>query len=152
NSPSDVAFESRAFSEGELSFTIDVLSDTFTAQNSVLNGIHPFPNQTTQGEGPVTGVEVRFNVQFSPAFVLAPGHYFFKPSATDFFWLSAPKPIPAPKDLQAWIRDENLAPDWSRIGTDIVGGNPAPAFNMAFSLSGASVSLDVRPGECPNSL
>ena len=33
----------------------------------------------------------------------------------------------------------NLAPDWLRVGTDIVGGMPAPTFNAAFSLSGAVV-------------
>ncbi len=63
----------------------------------------------------------------------------------DFLWLSAPKPIVPPgtpfaPDLQSWIRDDNLAPDWLRIGTDIVGppptGGPAPSFNAAFSLSG----------------
>jgi len=53
--------------------------------------------------------------------------------------LSAPKVIPAPKDLQAWIRNSNLAPDWLRIGTDIVGGATAPAFNMTFSLAGETV-------------
>ena len=33
---------------------------------------------------------------------------------------------------------QNLDPDWLRIGTDIVGGNPAPTFNMAFSLEGVN--------------
>jgi hypothetical protein len=155
NSPADVAFESRDSTAGELSFTIDILNSTFTAQNSVLNGIHAFPNQTTHGEGAVTGVEVRFNVTFNHPFVLAPGHYFFKPSATSFFWLSAPKPIVAPGtpflgDLQAWIRNEDLAPDWLRIGTDIIGGTPAPTFNMTFTLSGHDVTLDIHPGSCPN--
>jgi hypothetical protein len=32
-----------------------------------------------------------------------------------------------------------LDPDWLRIGTDIVGGAPAPTFNAAFSLSGETV-------------
>ena len=65
-------------------------------------------------------------------------------SGGDFLWLSAPKPIgadgtPFPAgftDLQAWIRNENLAPDWLRIGADITNQGP---FNMAFSLTGASV-------------
>jgi hypothetical protein len=39
-------------------------------------------------------------------------------------------------DLQSWIRNENLAPDWLRIGTDIVGGT---TFNAAFSLVGQTV-------------
>ena len=50
-------------------------------------------------------------------------------SCGDFFWLSAPKPI-VPSgtpfsagftDFQTWIRNEDLAPDWLRVGTDIVG-------------------------------
>ena len=36
---------------------------SFTTANSVLNGIHPKPNQTTRGEGPVTGEEVRLIIQ-----------------------------------------------------------------------------------------
>jgi hypothetical protein len=152
NSPADVAFESRESGAGELKFTMDALSGSFTAQNSVLNGIHASPAQTTRGDGPVTGVEVRINVEFTTPIVLAPGRYFFKPSATGFFWLSAPKPIPAPADLQAWIRNEPLAPDWLRIGGDIVGGNPAPAFNMTFSLAGQDITLDIKPGTCPNSV
>jgi hypothetical protein len=42
-------------------------------------------------------------------------------------------------DLQAWTRDESLAPDWLRVGTDIVGGQPAPTFDMTFSLTGQAV-------------
>jgi len=60
--------------------------------------------------------------------------------------LSAPKVIPAPKDLQAWIRNSNLTPDWLRIGTDIVGGATAPNFNMTFSLTGESVPEAGTPG------
>jgi len=64
----------------------------------------------------------------------------------EFYWLSAPKPIVPPgtpftPDLQSWIRNENLAPDWLRIGTDIIGGNPAPTFNAAFSLNGEFVAV-----------
>ena len=36
-------------------------------------------------------------------------------------------------DLQEWIRNENLAPDWLRVGTDIVG---ADKFNTSFSITG----------------
>src|SRR5436190_16386382 len=158
NSPSDVAFESKDSDASELSFTTAILSTTFTAQNSVLNGINAFPNQTTNGEGPVTGQEVRFSVHFNTPFDLPPDHYFFIPqvrlSSGNFFWLSAPRPIVAPgtpfppgvTDLQAWIRNENLAPDWLRIGQDIVGGNPFPTFNMTFSLAGEGVTLDIHPG------
>jgi hypothetical protein len=42
-------------------------------------------------------------------------------------------------DLQSWIRNEDLAPDWLRIGTDIVGGTTPPTFNAAFSISGQTV-------------
>jgi hypothetical protein len=47
--------------------------------------------------------------------------------------LSAPGPTPP--DLQSWIRNDNLAPDWLRIGTDITGTGP---FNASFSLSGVT--------------
>jgi hypothetical protein len=81
---------------------------------------------------------------------LPAGHYFFRPEVLltngDFLYLSAPKVIPAPKDLQAWIRNSNLAPDWLRIGTDIVGGATAPTFNMTFSLAGETVPEAGTPG------
>lgn len=146
NSPSDVALLDRSSSAGTLTFTATVIDSEFTAANSVLNGIHKIPNQTTGGEGPVTGEEVLFTVGFNPPITLPPDHYFFIPQvelsgAGNFFWLSAPKPIVAPgtpfsPDLQSWIRNADLDPDWLRIGTDIVGGSPAPTFNGTFSLSG----------------
>jgi hypothetical protein len=43
---------------------------------------------------------------------------------------------PGLTDLQSWIRNDDLAPDWSRIGTDITHQGP---FNAAFSLSGQVV-------------
>jgi hypothetical protein len=48
------------------------------------------------------------------------------------------KPIIAPgtpfsPDLQEWIRNAELDPDWLRVGTDIVGG---VTFNATFSLAG----------------
>jgi hypothetical protein len=147
NSPSDNNFAASDGKLGQLSFTTTVLNSTFTAANSVVNGIHAQPNQFTGGEGAVTGTEVRFNVTFNTPFVLGPNdHVFFRPevdlgSAGDFLWLSAPKPIVAPgtpfsPDLQTWIRDDGpgaLAPDWSRIGTDITHQGP---FNASFSLEG----------------
>jgi hypothetical protein len=148
NSPSDVAFSSKASGSSELNFTTSILSATFTASNSVKpGGINAFPNQTTGGNGSVTGQEVQFNVNFLSPFDLPADHYFFVPQVQldngDFFWLSSVRPIVAPgmpfaTDLQAWTRDEFLDPDWLRIGTDIVGGNPAPTFNMAFSLEGVN--------------
>jgi hypothetical protein len=50
-------------------------------------------------------------------------------------------------DLQAWIRNSNLNPDWLRIGTDIIGGATPPTFNMAFSLTGDTVPQAGTPGQ-----
>jgi len=153
NSPSDVEFADRDTASANLTFTTNVLSSSFMAANSVApGGIHPEPNQTTGGNGPVTGEEVQFDVSFTTPLDLPTGHYFFVPQvqltdpAGNFYWLSAPKPIVPPgtpfppgfTDLQSWTRDEMLAPDWLRIGTDIVDGGPtAPTFNMAFSFTAA---------------
>lgn len=150
NSPSDVEFADRDTAAANLSFTSNVLAASFTAANSVLNGINKLPGQHTGGEGAVTGQEVKFDVSFATPFLLPADHYFFVPQVEvaepdgEFMWLSAPKPItggtgPFLPDLQSWIRNEDLAPDWSRVGTDIVGGSPAPTFNAAFSLTGAVV-------------
>jgi hypothetical protein len=147
NSPSDVALDDRDTAAATLTFTANELAASFTAANSVQpGGIHPFPGQTTGGDGAVTGSEVEFDVAFATPFVLAAGHYFFVPqvqtSAGDFLWLSAPKPIVPPgtpfmPDLQSWTRDAVLDPDWLRVGTDIVGGGPPPpTFNATFSLTG----------------
>ena len=151
NSPSDVAFDSRNSAAGQLMFTSQQLSVTFSALNSVQpGGIHPSPNQTTLGNGPVTGQEVQLNVTFTTPFNLPPDHYFFVPQVLltnggQFFWLSASRPIsgagttPFPAgvtDLQTWTRDAMLDPDWLRVGQDIVGGSPFPTFNAAFSLDG----------------
>jgi hypothetical protein len=143
NSPSDNALDERDVSG---TFSTTVLNPSFTVANSVKPGpgtINPKPNQTTGGNGPVTGVEVEFEVTFAEPFLLPADHYFFVPQVQldtgDFLWLSAAKTIPAPADLQSWTRDDispnNLEPDWLRVGTDIVGGTPAPNFNAAFSLS-----------------
>src|SRR4051812_17183802 len=79
NSPSYVALASRDSAAGELSSTFNVLNGSFTALNSVQpGGIHPKPDQTTGGDGSVTGQEVQFNVDLTP-FNLPAGHYFFVP-------------------------------------------------------------------------
>lgn len=152
NSPSDVELDDRDTASGNLTFSTTVVSNSFPAANSVLNGIHPMPNQTTGGDGPVIGTEVLFSAAFTTPFNLPAGHFFFVPQVEltnangEFFWLSAPGPL-GPPDLQEWIRNENLAPDWLRVGTDIVGGGTAaPKFNASFSLTGkipepATVSL-----------
>jgi hypothetical protein len=64
-----------------------------------------------------------------------------------FLWLSSPKPVvggtgPFTPDLQAWIRNSDLAPDWLRVGTDITHQGP---FNGVFSLSGTSTSATGVP-------
>jgi hypothetical protein len=141
NSPSDVAFDSRDSVGGGLTFGV-VTVGAFTAANSVLNGINPLPNQTTGGDGAVSGTEVIITVNFGAPFDLPADHYFFVPQVEvtggEFYWLSAPRPIvggsgPFAPDLQSWIRNEPLAPDWLRVGTDIVG---AGTFNNSFALIG----------------
>jgi len=151
NSPSDVAFSERDAAANELTFSSSTLNGTFAALNSVLNGIHPKPNQNTLGDGPVTGAETQINFSLSSGITLPAGHYFFVPQveltdpSSDFYWLSASRPVsgagttpfpPGNTDLQAWIRNENLDPDWLRVGTDIVGGTTPPTFNAAFELNG----------------
>lgn len=153
NSPSDIAFDSFDAASSDVSFSTSTLSASFTALNSVLNGINPEPGQHTGGEGPVTGQEVLFNFTLTTPLALGPGHYFFVPqvqvSGGEFYWLSAERPItsgtPFMPDLQAWIRNAALDPDWLRVGTDIVGGNPAPTFNGAFTLNG-QIGLVPEPG------
>jgi len=149
NSPADNEQTDRNSNDFNLTFTAAVLNSTFTALNSVDTGIFPKPNNHTMGDGPVTGQEVRFDVTFTVPIILLPGHYFFVPQVLlsdpdqHFLWLSAPKPIvppgtPITLDLQSWIRNASLAPDWLRIGTDIVGGT---TFNATFSLDGATTTL-----------
>ena len=147
-----MAFDSRDSTSGSLTFTTSTIASTFTALNSVLNGINKSPLQTTGGEGPVTGTEVQFNVKFTNPFTLPAGnHDFFVPQVQvtggEFYWLSSARPIVSPgtpfpagvTDLQAWIRNEPLQPDWLRVGTDIVGGTTPPTFNGTFTLSGNAV-------------
>ena len=142
NSPADNAFDSRDSADKNLQFRSDVLQDNFSVLNTVVNGIHPLPNQFTGGEGAASGQQVLISITFKTPFELSAGHYFFKPSVdvtgADFLWLSAPKPTTPPfaGDLQTWIRDENLAPDWERIGTDVTHAGP---FNATFSLSGTEL-------------
>jgi hypothetical protein len=149
NSPSDVEIESatRDSKLGTLRFAVRLLNANASAQNSVKTGIFAKPNSTTHGDLSVTGEEVQIAITFTKPIVLPAGHYFFRPEVLvtaggDFLFLSAPKPIVAPGtaiagDLQAWIRNSNLSPDWLRIGTDIINNTvPPPAFNMTFSLAG----------------
>jgi hypothetical protein len=162
NSPADVEIDSatRDSADGSLAFSAAILSASFSASNSVVNGINKRPDERTNGEGAVTGEEVMITVNFNPPIALPADHYFFRPEVSltsgDFLWLSAPRPIVTPgtpfmPDLQSWIRNDALAPDWLRIGTDITGQGP---FNAAFSLAGETDadadgvpdSLDQCPG------
>lgn len=149
NSPSDVEFDGRDSSvSGDLSFTTTGMG-SFSSLNSIQpGGIHALPGIFTGGDGPVTGTEVLFTITFTEPFLLPADHYFFVPQVEvtggEFLWLSAPRPIVPPgtpfppgfTDLQSWTRDEFLAPDWLRIGTDITHQGP---FNAAFSLTGVTI-------------
>jgi hypothetical protein len=143
NSPSDVAFDTRDSADGTLRFTVTTLSHHSAAANSVIDGIHPSPEQATKGDGPVEGQEVEVDVVFDPPLVLPADHYFFVPQVRlqgtggNFLWLSAPRPpLAFVGDLQMWIRNADLDPDWLRVGTDIVDDATPPTFNGTFSLSG----------------
>ena len=154
NSPSDVAFKSRDSGHKQLTFRTHVLSPSFTALASVSSADKI--SVKSGGNGPVTGKEVEFDVTFGKhPLDLPAGHYFFvpqvglsnkAPAGAHFLWLSAPKPIVPPgtpfpagnTDLQSWMRDDPpLAPDWLRIGTDIIGGT---TFNASFEVSGQTVT------------
>ena len=157
NSPADVEIDTatRDPLARTLSFSSTLLNPSFTVANSVVHGINASPNQLTHGEGPQSGEEVAITINFTTPIILPAGHYFFRPEVLvnggDFLYLSAPRPIVPPgtpfpagvTDLQAWIRNANLNPDWLRIGTDIIGIIPpattAPTFNMTFSLAGDTV-------------
>ena len=156
NSPADVEVvdATRDMSLGTLNFTASLLNPSFSVANTVINGINKKPNSTTLGEGQATGEVVQITITFSPPILLPADHYFFRPEVQvaggDFLFLSAPKPIVAPGtpfmgDLQAWIRNSDLKPDWLRIGTDIIGGATPPTFNMALSLTGETVSQAATP-------
>jgi hypothetical protein len=144
NSPSDVeiAAATRDSSNGSLSFSTSTLNPSFMVANTVVNGIFPKPNQFTGGEGPASGQETQILVSFLLPVDLPADHYFFRPEAQlssgNFLWLSAPGPIPPlfTGDLQTWIRNANLAPDWERVGTDVVSmSTNEMRFNASFSLS-----------------
>jgi len=102
NSPSDFDFDDRSTATGDLTFQCTVLSTSFTVANTVLGtGIHPIPGETTGGDGPGSGEEVRCDVTFTTPFLLPPEHYFFVPQVTltngaPFLWLSAARPIVPP--------------------------------------------------------
>jgi hypothetical protein len=158
NSPSDVEFESRDSADNGLTFRAKDIGVGFAIE-SVSSADKISVN--SGGNGLVIGDEVKFDVGFgNQPLDLPAGHYFFvpqvglsnyAPTKSDFLWLSAPKPIVPPgtpfpagaTDLQSWMRDDPpLAPDWLRIGTDILKNGSPPTFvtfNATFSLSGQTV-------------
>ena len=158
NSPSDVEIDSatRDAHRGTLSFTANLLNPNFSVPTTVMNKINAKPlDSVTHGEPAAIGEEVEIAITFTSPIVLPAGHYFFRPEVLvtggDFLYLSAPRPIVAPGtaiagDLQAWIRNSDLKPDWLRIGTDIIAGDP-PTFNMTFSLTGATIQAAGTPGQ-----
>jgi hypothetical protein len=157
NSPGDVEIDTatRAGASGTLKFSATVQNANFAVANTVVNGINKLPNVvTTHGEGAAMGEEVELTITFTNPIVLPPGDYFFRPEVLmtngDFLYLSAPRPIVPPGisfvgDRQAWIRNSNLAPDWLRVGADIIGGSTT--FNMTFSLNGETVPEAGTPGQ-----
>jgi hypothetical protein len=159
NSPADVEIDSatRDGSDGTLGFSYALQAAGVTVANTVVNGINPNPSRTG-GEGPATGDQAQITITFNKPILLPAGQYFFRPDVQvtggDFLYMSAPRSpgVPFVGDLQAWIRNSRLAPDWVRIGTDVIGATPpavAPTFNMTFSLSGNTVPDIGTPGE-PN--
>ncbi len=145
NSPADVEINSatRDSSDSSLSFSPTLVSP-FTVMNSVVTGINKSLMPFTGGEGTVSGTEVMIAVTFNPPIALPADHYFFRPevglSSGNFLWLSAPFPLFV-NDRQSWIRNDNLAPDWLRIGTDITHQGP---FNASFSLSGETIEQRIE--------
>jgi hypothetical protein len=149
NSPSDVEIDTatRSRTGGTLETSSRVVNALFSVGNTVVNKI----GVKTGGEGPFMGEEVEITITFTSPIILPSGHYFFRPevllTSGDFLYLSGQRPLtPAPfsPDLQAWIRNSSLAPDWLRIGTDVIAGG---TFNMAFSLTGETVPVVGTPGE-----
>jgi len=158
NSPGDVeiAAATRDGSAGTLVFSTSRADVNVTVANTVVNGINKAPANKTLGEGRATGDVVEITITFDPPILLPADHYFFRPEVQvaggDFLYLSAARPIVSPGtpfvgDLQAWIRNSDLAPDWLRIGTDIIGGNPVHTFNMTFSLTGETVPRTGTAGQ-----
>src|SRR5207302_10722882 len=97
NSPGDVEFDDRSSTkvspDGQLAFTFVVLQLQYQVGNSVIDGIHPLPDQNTGGDGPVSGWLAQFIVLFTDEFVLPADHYFIVPQVEilngkgDFLWL-----------------------------------------------------------------
>ena len=138
NSPSDAAFASRDNAGAELVFppATSAPSPLPTACSRAAS----IPSPTRHGrQRPVTGDEVQFDVSCSrPVFCWTPGSLFRAAGST--FHRRFSLVVGAQADhgrRHAFLagsagldRDEDLDPDWFRVGTDIVGGQTPPTFNM----------------------
>jgi hypothetical protein len=149
NSPADGEIDTatRARTDGTLTISTRILNSSFKVDATVRNNL----SVNGGSEGAFTGEEVEIAITFTNPIILPAGHYFFRPEVLmtngDFLYVSGQRPIPgAPfsPDLQGWIRNANLSPDWLRIGTDIIGGT---TFNMAFALTGETVPEAGTPGQ-----
>jgi hypothetical protein len=152
NSPTNNALITEDIAGG-LQFHTHTQNNNVQVGNSVVDLIKPGATSAdtfTGGEGPQSGEEVRIEFNLTKPFDLQAGQYFFVPQVRlndgNFLWLSAAKPIsafgstPFAGDLQSWIRnDPGIAPDWERVGTDIIGGTPPTTYNAAFRLIGTPV-------------
>ena len=148
NSPADVDIgaAARDSSSGNLTFTLNPLNENVSVSNSVVDGIVLNEGGNLAKDG--REVRIDFTVDPKAPLELAAGDYFFVPQVTlkdgsSFLWLSADRPIGAfgatqlATDRQTWIRNETIANNWLRVGTDIIGaGNQ---YNAAFRLVGTVV-------------
>ena len=151
NSPSDVAFEYRDSTSSSLTFTPTLVQADFAAANSVQPGGIRYPTTAhrRRRRGPGRGSAVLGKLHqplpppSGPLFLRAPGAALRR----DFLVAVGAEADrggtarPLVPDLQSWTRDDpGIAPDWLRVGTDIVGPDVgAPTFNAAFSLEGSVV-------------
>ena len=152
NSPSDVELADRDSASGGLTFTPGVIQSSFTANNSVLNGINPLnldSSRVYRRRARCHGTRGRVQRSLHHAIRSAGRPLFLRAAGgadqRRFLLVVGPETDRSPRgrrsrpgftDLQSWIRNEPLDPDWLRIGTDVTHQGP---FNAAFTLSGSAV-------------
>src|SRR5256712_4579817 len=83
NSPADVEIDTatRDPLARTLSFSSTLLNPSFTVAHSVVHGINASPNQITHGEGPQSGEEVAFTINFTTPIILPAGHSLLRAEA-----------------------------------------------------------------------